>query len=1028
MPQRMIYPPVYCAISCRHISRKAKGKDQKAMKSRALLCRYSAKLFLQCLIIVLLVVISHNSQPALAGSGFTSNAAKLEIQSSQNPDPATDPRAKLAVDAYNKGMELSRQGNAGSLKAAIEKLEEAVKLFQALNKQQMQAHCLEALCRIANALDQKQRALSYCQQALLLFQAVGYRRGEAFMLTDMGSVYSDLGDKKKALSYYDQALPIHQTIGNRGGEAYTRNNIGLIYRVSGDKQRALSYLNQALQIHKEIRNYFGEATALGNIGLVYADLGELDKALSYYNQGLAIRRKFNDRSGEAHLLNSIGSIYSNLNETEKALSYFNQALPIHREAGDLSSEAGVLVNLGLVYADLGDWSTALSYYNQALPIYRAIPDRRGEATTLVNIGAVYDATGDKQKALSCFYQALPIYQEVSDRDGEASALNNLGNIYDDLGDRQQALSYYNQGLPIYKEIGDRAGEAIALHNLMLFWEYERQLQLATFFGKQSVNIYQSLRADISSFDRQTQQTYLDSFQRTYRLLADLLIAQKRFSEAEFVMNLLKQFEYFEYARHSDAEIAKGAKLIAYGKKELLWEKRYNEIANQSMILGQAFSNLAAKPLKYRTAEDTRILLALLKDLGVIRQSFNKYINDIAKEFSTSALSGEIVTDLKGYVNLQNLLKTAEKGTVVVFTLVGEKKYRIVLVTPYAYKEESFDITGKELSARIFQFRETLQNSASNPATQAQQLYKILIGAKMAKYLEEAKAETVLWSLDGALRYLPIAALHDGKQYLVERYRNVVITLAGRGFLEGKEEPKKNRQVAALGVSKAFEGFPVLSWVKEELESIVRNREDIKDKTGILPGIIKMNDDFNEDALQMALLNHYQILHIATHFNLVAGNDADSFLLLGNGKKLSLAEINGYDFNGIELLNLSACDTGMGSPGDGSEIEGFGMKAQRKGARAVMATLWNVTDNSTSLFMQKFYKLWQQRTAKGGLISKAEAIRQAQLAFLRGDSGIIDAAGRGTKNTAGKNQDKEYVKGPLSHPYYWAPFILIGNAK
>jgi CHAT domain-containing protein len=151
------------------------------------------------------------------------------------------------------------------------------------------------------------------------------------------------------------------------------------------------------------------------------------------------------------------------------------------------------------------------------------------------------------------------------------------------------------------------------------------------------------------------------------------------------------------------------------------------------------------------------------------------------------------------------------------------------------------------------------------------------------------------------------------------------------------------------------------------------------------------------------LGRFPVVHAATHFKFVSGTRDEalnSFLLLGNGEKLTLAQIQnaGTIFNGVHLLTLSACNTASGGKdADGREIEGFGVMAQKKGAKAVMATLWAVADESTRQLMVDFYRLYQ----KPGT-TKAEALRQAQLTLLKDEK--------------------------FAHPYFWSPFILIGNWK
>jgi CHAT domain-containing protein len=180
-----------------------------------------------------------------------------------------------------------------------------------------------------------------------------------------------------------------------------------------------------------------------------------------------------------------------------------------------------------------------------------------------------------------------------------------------------------------------------------------------------------------------------------------------------------------------------------------------------------------------------------------------------------------------------------------------------------------------------------------------------------------------------------------------------------------------------------------------------------------------------------------VVHVASHFQFSPGNETNSALLLGDGSFLSLAQIKSLPnvFGGVELLTLSACNTATGGAGaDGKEIEGFGVLAQRQGAKAVVASLWPVFDTSTKVLMQDFYRIREARADT----TKAEALRQAQLRLLRGETTTEGAAPMAT--TAGRQiiheEDKPVAgnrplfkpdpKKPYAHPYYWAPFILIGN--
>lgn len=224
------------------------------------------------------------------------------------------------------------------------------------------------------------------------------------------------------------------------------------------------------------------------------------------------------------------------------------------------------------------------------------------------------------------------------------------------------------------------------------------------------------------------------------------------------------------------------------------------------------------------------------------------------------------------------------------------------------------------------------------------------------------AHSRAWSLHGVLRYVPIAALHDGKQYLVERYRNVVITTASVGNLKDQAQVG-NWKGLAMDVFKDFDGSGPLSTVPGELDSAVRSDNQPGSHCPI-PGKILLDDAFTESGLAVALYQHLSLVHIASHY-VFKPSDAESYLLLGGkesggkGFHLTLADLRDdqkLDFQGIELLTLSGCQTAVSTnDSDGREIDSLGMTAQIKGAKAVMATLWKVDDPSVAPLMETFIR-------------------------------------------------------------------------
>ena len=254
-----------------------------------------------------------------------------------------------------------------------------------------------------------------------------------------------------------------------------------------------------------------------------------------------------------------------------------------------------------------------------------------------------------------------------------------------------------------------------------------------------------------------------------------------------------------------------------------------------------------------------------------------------------------------------------------------------------------------------------------------------------------------------LRYAPIAALHDGRRYLVEQFALQLLTPAMAGSPE--RPPRRVWFAAGLGTTRGSERLAPLPAVATELERIIRRDEH--DPDGVLPGRIFLDAAFTSEQLIASAAAETPVIHLASHFVLQPGKAADSYLLLGDGSRLSLAEFGqrGLSFNNVDLLTLSACDTAAPAGGDGREVEGLGTIAQRRGAGQVLATLWPVADQSTAQFMWRVYEFREQGS------DVPEALRRAQLSFLRGRADATRPR-----------------LAPYRHPFYWAPFVLMGASR
>jgi CHAT domain-containing protein len=258
----------------------------------------------------------------------------------------------------------------------------------------------------------------------------------------------------------------------------------------------------------------------------------------------------------------------------------------------------------------------------------------------------------------------------------------------------------------------------------------------------------------------------------------------------------------------------------------------------------------------------------------------------------------------------------------------------------------------------------------------------------------------------------------------------IFNTASKGRLNAANKPKWT--VLGLGVSEqrteAGKTFPALSGAKRELQTIIQSI-DMKNGKGIMPGSIKLDEQFTSDAMFDALaFDKNPVVHIASHFSYQVADFNESFLLLGKGK-LSVKDLSAKStlFSNVDLLALSACETAVGGA-NGKDVEGFAYLAQSLGAKAVMATLWQVDDIGTQVLMPEFYRLHESG------LNKSESLRQAQIALLQGKikdapTDLKRAELFGTETA--KTELPKYVidkNKPFAHPYYWSPFVLIGNWK
>lgn len=839
----------------------------------------------------------------------------------------------------------------------------------------------------------------------------------ASSLSYVAQMEERLGNYEKAEYLFKQALSIREQAFGKEHQyvAYSLNNLAQLYIKLDNTMAAAELLHRALLIKEKTlaKDDISLATSLNNLALLYNNISEYSKAEPLYLRALAIREKQlgKNHPDTATILNNLALLYHNLSDYERAEPLYLRALTIReQELGENHPRlASTLNTLALLYSYQAKYDEAEVLFQRALQIWERSLGAEHEyiATTLNNLASVYRKTGRKEQAKALHEHALAIREKkLGDTHSDvANSLNNLAVLYHRSKEYTQAENLYQRALSIAIESQQQDLLWLVQSNLGDVFAAQGYYSLAIFFGKQAVNSLQNLRLTISKMDKGLREKFIGTKSHVYESLADLLMEQGRLVEAQEVITMLKEEEYFDFLGR-DEEADQRETHISFTTKEQQWQKTYHTLLKN-------YQNIHSQLKQVKQSGQRQQIDAIQQKVHQAFADLQQFFQEI-KQNSQQVKVQEIVNlGAENFTILrkqQKMLAEMDENVAIVHYLMTNKKLRILVTTKDAQISREALISKIELNRKILAFHQALQEPSQRPLKQANQLYQLVFEPIVAD-LEKANITTLMLSLSGTLHYVPMAALFDGKQYLVERYAMMTYTHTAEQHLFSNHE--KIWRIAGLGLSQQVSGFNALPSVEKELSTIVK--EGNTDEQGIIEGVSYLNEAFTAQKVKTVLSQNYPIVHIASHFVFNPGTEKNSYLLLGTGEQLSLADIRAqYRFTNVDLLTLSACETALGELANGKEIEGFGTLAQNQGARGVLATLWAVNDTSTGLFMQHFYTHYATQQ-----LSKVKALQATQKAF-------IQAGKRTAKNK--KQQDTPAAQIPYfySHPYYWAAFILMNN--
>ena len=894
-----------------------------------------------------------------------------------------------------------------------------------------------------------EKADQYLQQALAMKRENGDRLQEGKTLNVLGLLSWDLGDYDAAKSYFQQGTAIAQDLGDNKLAGAILNNLSLVYDELGDYLVSLEQYQQVLELYKGTGFPRGEGDTLGNIGGVYLLLGRFAEALSYYQKALVISEQLQSIPSMSQDHGNIALSQLDLGQMTLALRHFNQAIELADQAGMSQDAAYWHRGKANALLESGKYDLALKNYRQALAAYEEIGAPAETLETLHDMGRLHLLLGDSATAETHFTNAMNKAQEIGLARGITINLMALG----DLQARQQAWekagALYSQVGERSRESGEMAWQADSLLRLAGIHQQQGKYDLAGSEAQQALKIAQTIEARPEIAAAQFRLAELK------RLNSSPNAAQKAFEQAENAAqglldpDLLWRIHYgkalvldeLEDPQAAIRELLNAVKLIE-GVRDRLQEQRfragyvqdkyqvYVDLVRLQIETGQAGAAFStAERLRSRnfielvenstgsggTARDTdaaAVLQERIRQLRSVLAEEQARKRPEQRQLAMNVYSSELLAAQKEYESLlENRQSTRRPGgnlarvpsyaevraqlaqnEALIEYVVGSDSVMVFILTPESLLTETIPMGQQDLDSRVELLRDLIRHPDNDRWVKpAQKLADALISPIEQRGLLR-DVEHLYLVPHGSLNYLPFALLPNGKssqQLVIENYTLAYLPTAAALVREPRAHAGSESLLAVAPKRSQLKYAPT------EAQSV---NDMFKPDSDILLGEAATESAFKQ------LAGDFSILHLATHgyFNklnpLLSGleleKDAD------NDGQLELYEILELQLN-ADLVTLSACQTALGSghfseTPAGDDFVGLTRAFIYAGSQSVLATLWQVDDRSTMNLMRDFYTRLKQDNS-----NKAIALALAQ---------------REMKS----NQNYQ-------HPYYWAPFILVGDS-
>ncbi|MDX2214528.1 MAG: CHAT domain-containing protein [Oculatellaceae cyanobacterium bins.114] len=806
---------------------------------------------------------------------------------------------------------------------------------------------------------------------------------------------------------------------------------------TGQYSDAIATLQRAIQAYEAEGNSLGQAMALRNLALVYQTMGNLaaaNEAIATSLQQVQSSTNANRLPTLARVLNLQGSLQLQQGQTEQALTTWEQATAIYQQLGDETGALRNQINQAQALQSLGFYRRAIATLAPLTETLQSQPDSPTKIVALRSLGEALQGIGSLARSQQMLEAALAIAQQLQLPNEISATQFSLGNTARAQGDAGTALEFYQQAaamapLPLTKARAE-------LNQLSLLIDTDQVAQAQQLVPQITVQLDRLPHSQALTY---AQVNFAQSLMRLGRVSSHQM-GETGSPTAEQILLRARQ--------HAQALTDLRAESFALGSLGGLYEKsgqlaRAKTLTEQALVLAQTVNasdiayrwqwqlgrilkaeadlqatrvdKYAGAIAAYSSAVDT--LQSLRNDLVAINPevqlSFQESVEPIHRQLVSLLLTPDgnetsqdnlekarkVIESLQ-LAELDNFFREAcldaksvsidqlDAEATVVYPIILDDRLEVVISLPQQpLRHYSSPVPREEIENTITQIRRSLVTRTSRQFLPlARRLYDWIIRPAETD-LANSGTKTLVFVLDGSLRNVPMAVLNDGQNYLLEKY-SLALT-PGLQLLDPRPLQIAQLKVLTAGLTESRQGFSALPSVLPELQQI---QQEVQSR-------ILLNESFTSTGFQSEISeNPVSIVHLATHGKF--SSELEQTFILTWDDRININQLNTLlqtadltQTNPIELLVLSACQT---AAGDRQAALGLAGIAVRAGARSTLATLWQVSDEATALLMNQFYQGLNEAA-----LTKAEALRQAQLKVLQ-------------------------VPELRQHPYYWAPYVIVGN--